>query len=116
MWTPDVVGLWSLLLSTVFGSILLLLNWKAIGDQRRVTLSWLWLLASIASVFASLFIPFGTLIFLVIWYFGHQSKQTEYVTERWGLVYPRRRWVLPVLVGLLLQLALIGGGTLLERM
>ena len=112
MWSPDAVGLWSLLLSTVFGSILLLLNWKAIGDERRVTLSWLWLLASIGSVVASFFIPFGTLIFLVIWYFGHQSKQTEYVTERWGLGYPRRRWTLPVLLAMLLQVALFAAATL----
>ncbi len=110
------MGILSLFLSTIFGSILVPLNWKAIGDERRVTLSWLWLLASIGSIVVSFVVPFGTLIFLIIWYFGHQRKQTQYVTQRWGLGYPRRSLSLPVLLGLLFQLALIGGVTLLERM
>jgi hypothetical protein len=115
LWNPDAVGILSLFLTTVFGSILLLLNWKALGDERRVTVSWLWLLASIGSIVASLFIPFGTLIFLIIWYFGHQRKQTQYVTQRWGLGYPRRSLGLPVLLGLLFQLVLIGTVTLVQR-
>ena len=34
LWNPDVAGVWSVFLTPVFGSVILLLNWETIGDTE----------------------------------------------------------------------------------
>ena len=36
LWNPDVAGAWSLLFTPIFGSVLLLKNWRAIGREDKI--------------------------------------------------------------------------------
>ena len=35
LWNPDAAGAWSLLLTPIFGSVLVRKNWQAIGDEAK---------------------------------------------------------------------------------
>ena len=41
LWNPDTAGVWSVLFTTVFGSILLRWNWQAIGYSDQRQLDWI---------------------------------------------------------------------------
>ena len=105
LWNPDACGLWSLLLSPVFGSILLLYNWKSIGDPDKVKQGGYWLAISLVALPLYWFIPFLGLVYIVVWYFAWQKPQTRYVKATWGKDYPRKRWGKPVLIGILAMVA-----------
>ena len=100
LWNPNAVGLWSFLLTPVFGSTLLLYNWRAIGDaaKQRESLVWLWV--SVAMLVVCMLFPVVTLPYLVTWYLSWQSKQTKYVVARWGNGYTRRGWGRPLAIAL----------------
>lgn len=100
LWNPDAAGAWSLLFTPIFGSILLLKNWQAIGDQKWVKAAKIWLAVSIFMLFPSVFFPLVGLIYIIVWYFAWQRNQTRYVKERWGTDYPRKNWGLPIALGL----------------
>ena len=114
LWNPDAAGVWSLMFTPVFGSILLLNNWQAIGRDDKVKAARNWLIASIVILIASLVmnvltirvmdvltLDAGTisLIYIIIWYFAWQKPQTKYVKEQWGMDYPRKSWTKPLLIG-----------------
>ena len=107
LWNPDAAGLWSLPFSPLFGSILVLMNWQAIGAVERVRSAWVWVALSVVSLVASVFFQWLPLLFLIIWYFAQQRQQTAYVKERWGDRYPRRDWGVPILLGVAGRVALI---------
>lgn len=98
LWNPDAAGAWSLLFTPVFGSILLLRNWQAIGDRARIRSARIWLVVSILIIFPAFFINYLGLIYLGIWYYAWQSKQSRYVKQRWGRDYPRKKWGMPLLI------------------
>jgi len=105
LWNPDAAGAWSLLLTPIFGSILLRKNWEAIGDPAKVRAATIWLAASIGIVIALwLYFPLGGLLYIYVWHLAWQRKQTDYVSDRWGTDYPRKGWLLPVTVGIVTQL------------
>ena len=112
LWNPTVAGMWSVLLTPIFGSVVILKNWQSIGEQPRVKTGWAWLAVSVAMI-----IVFGAtywihLIYLLAWYLAWPMKQARYVNERWGANYPKKSWVAPLLVGLgvivALAVALVG--------
>lgn len=111
IWNPNVAGLWSVFLTPVFGSILVLRNWQALDESPKAGLARLWLgislLMALLQFSAPALFPASTLAinvilfaYLIIWYFAWQRPQTRYVKERWGTEYNRRAWLVPVLVGL----------------
>lgn len=101
LWNPDAAGVWSLFLSPVFGSTLVLKNWQAIGDKARSKTGRIWLIVSIVMLIPTIFFPglFG-IIYIITWYFAWQRKQTKYVKEHWGKDYPRKSWTVPLLIGI----------------
>jgi hypothetical protein len=101
LWNPMIVGLCSLLLTPVFGSVLLLKNWEAIGNEQQVRIARGWLVLSLASLVAQLFFWWWFIPFLIVWGLGFQAKQMTYVMEHWGDEYPRRGWGVPLLLGAL---------------
>ena len=100
MWNPDAAGAWSLFLTPIFGSILVMLNWRTLGEGSRASSGVGWLIASVLMLFPSLLIPGIGLLWLIVWYFAWQRKQSKYVRERWGKDYPKRGWLTPILIGL----------------
>lgn len=99
LWNPDAAGVWSVFLTPVFGSTLLLRNWQAIGDESRARTGRIWLIASVIMLVVSGFVPLLGFVYLVTWYFLWQRKQTKYVRERWGTDYPRKKWGKAVAIG-----------------
>ena len=100
LWNPDAAGVWSVFLTPIFGSTLILKNWQAVGEQPRVKAGRMWLAASILVVIISGNVYWLNLLYLIAWYFAWQKKQARYVNERWGKDYPRKSWVAPVLIAL----------------
>jgi hypothetical protein len=100
LWNPDAAGIWSLFITPVFGSALVLKNWQSIGDDSQARTARVWLIASIIATVCYMFVPLLGCCYIVIWYFACQRKQTKYIKERWGKDYPRKSWSVPLLLGI----------------
>ncbi len=99
LWNPDAAGAWSLLFSPIFGSVLLLKNWQAIGREDKVGTARIWLIISIVMLVLTIFVGGVGLIYIIIWYFAWQKPQTKFVKTQWGKDYPRKSWKTPLLIG-----------------
>jgi len=100
IWNPEAAGGWSLFFTPIFGSILVLRNWQALGAKDKVRGAQLWLIASIIMVIVQFLVSTPLLfVYLVIWYFASAKSQAKYVREKWGKEYPRKSWLWPLLIG-----------------
>jgi hypothetical protein len=99
LWNPNAAGAWSLLFTPIFGSILLLENWRAIGMDDKVKAARWWLIASALMFIPTMILGAVGFIYLIVWYFAWQKPQARFVTERWGSGYPRKSWGKPLLIG-----------------
>ncbi|MEO1370024.1 MAG: hypothetical protein AAFX50_22815 [Acidobacteriota bacterium] len=106
LWNPDAAGVWSLLLSPVFGSVLIWLNWRRLGEDAKAERGLTVVLASMVMLILTPFVRGIGLFWIVIWYFAWQRKQTRYVSERFGKDYPRRPWTQVVCAAVLLYFAI----------
>jgi len=97
LWNPNAAGNWSLLFTPVFGSFLVWRNWLAIGERQRAGL--VWFIVSLVMLLPTMAVPGLGLLWLIIWYFGSARGQARQVRERWGNDYPRRPWLVPILIG-----------------
>jgi len=101
LWNPEAAGGWSLFFTPIFGSILVLRNWQALGVKEKIRGAQLWLIASIIMVVVQFLVSTPFLFaYLVIWYFASAKSQAKYVRENWGKEYPRKSWLWPLLIGL----------------
>ena len=116
LWNPNAAANWSLLLSAAFGAYLHMKNWQALGEQEKARQSRAWMIAVVAilalSIFAGAFLGAGVgnlvgFVLLITWYLTSARAQAAYVKERFGSRYPRRGWVLPIVVGLVV--VVLGG-------
>lgn len=103
LWNPEAAGAWSLIFNPVFGSILVLMNWQALGDKEKIRNAQMWVAVSIVVLVVLFFLPpaFWSVVsisYLLIWYFSAAKPQAKYFTERWGKAYPRRSWLWPLLI------------------
>jgi len=100
LWNPEAAGGWSLFFTPIFGSILVLRNWQALGAKEKIRGAQLWLIASIIMVVVQFLVSAPLLfVYLVIWYFASAKSQAKYVREKWGKEYPRKSWLWPLLIG-----------------
>lgn len=103
LWNPEAAAAWSLIFSPVFGSILVLMNWQALGVKEKIRNAQVWLTISIVVLVVALFLP-GTvrsvvsITYLAFWWLAAAQAQTQYIRERWGKTYPRRSWLWPLLI------------------
>jgi uncharacterized membrane protein YfcA len=128
LWNPNAAANWSLLFSPVFGAVLHMKNWQALGEPAKASAAKTWAVAVLAAFVAlallSAFLPEGKAMdglsravaigLLFAWYFSSARHQTAYVKERFGKSYPRRGWLKPLLLavlgvlGFLLAMGVIG--------
>ena len=108
LWNPDSAGALSIFCTPAFGSFLVLKNWQAIGDEKRIRSAKIWFGISVAFFFLGLIIQIFNFLYLFVWYFGSQKRQTIYIRKRWNNVYPQKSWWRPLLVGLLVAVAYYG--------
>jgi uncharacterized membrane-anchored protein len=112
LWNPNAAANWSLLFSPVFGALVQMKNWQALGEDERAATSKMWAIGSAITIgiFTLLSIVSAVLtsspdigrsvglILLVVWYFANGRAQSKYVKEQFGTDYPRRGWGKPLLV------------------
>ena len=116
LWNPNAAASWSLLLSSAFGAYLHMRNWRALGEHRLADQARIWMAVSIGVLVLTIF--FGTLTgagygigrlisfsILIAWYFVGAKAQVREVKERFGDAYPRKGWLLPLVLGFLILCA-----------
>ena len=54
LWNPNAAGAWSLLFTPIFGSFLLLKNWREIGADDKVRSARTWLIVSVVMLVPSM--------------------------------------------------------------
>lgn len=100
LWNPEAAAAWSLMLSTVLGTTLVHLNWRAMGELRRANVALTWVAGSVAALIGTLFAhPVIGMGFLLAWYFFAVRPQKREIENRYGIHYPRRSWLVPVVAG-----------------
>jgi hypothetical protein len=106
LWNPNAAANWSLVFTPAFGAYLHMLNWRAVGEEKRAAGSMKWFLVGIALLvlYAVLGIALPDsesadgltrlipLIFLLSWYFGGARSQAKYVKVRFGTNYIKKPW------------------------
>ncbi|MBD8532225.1 MULTISPECIES: hypothetical protein [unclassified Massilia] len=106
LWRPSAVAAWSLVFTPVFGSWLLMHNWRVLGQARAARTARRWLLASMAVLGVELFAtavndrvngstPLAQLIglaWLGLWLLAAAAPQWHLVRRRFGRRYARRGW------------------------
>ena len=107
LWNPDAAGLWSLLLTPIFGSILVRKNWRAIGDEAKARTGMVWIVASVLMLIPSIAFSLGPFIYIIVWYLAWQRPQAQYIKQRWGKDYPRKGWGMPLLWAVLIYVGAV---------
>ena len=112
IWNPNAAANWSLLFSPVFGAILPMKNWDALGEPAKAAGAKAWATATlvliVALTSASAMLPDSKAldaasrgigpILLLAWYFSSGRSQARFVKERFGAAYPRKGWTRPLLI------------------
>jgi len=115
LWNPNAAASWSLLFTPVFGAILHMKNWEALGEPQRAAGARSWAIGSLiflvviaiaGGIWADSKALDGLsriagLILLVAWYYASGKRQQAFVLARFGKSYPRRGWSKPLLFALL---------------
>jgi len=116
LWNPSAAVNWSLLFTPVFGAILHMKNWQALGEMEKAETCKAWAILSFAiilglsvlaalqptdSVFHSHLIRDLGLVLIIVWYMGNAREQTGYIKSRFGRDYQRKNWLVPALLALL---------------
>lgn len=110
LWNPGAAATWSLLFSPVFGSILHMKNWQAMGEPQKAATSKSWALATAAvlvvSIVLSVALPdskgvdllsrLASFVLLIAWYYAIGKSQGSLVMARYGKDYPRKGWAKPL--------------------
>lgn len=116
LWNPSAAVNWSLLFTPVFGAILHMKNWRALGETEKAEICKAWAILNFAIILGlslmAILQPFDSayhghllrnlgLVLLPIWYIGNAREQTGYVKSRFGETYQRRDWLVPSLLAML---------------
>lgn len=129
LWNPNAAANWSLLFSVIFGAVLHMKNWEALGEPEKAASSKRWAVgALIFFVVMTVFSAFTedekladaiTKIFafglLITWYFLNARAQQRYVIAKFGQDYPRKGWLKPIgwailtIFGFIVVAGLVGG-------
>jgi hypothetical protein len=113
LWNPGAATAWSLLFTPVFGAILQMKNWQALGEPVQAARARTWaigcavytVLVSLASIVvpaSAIFDRFALvsdLALLLVWYFANGRAQIGHVRKRFGKTYLRRRWGVALSIG-----------------
>ena len=121
LWNPSAAARWSLLLSPIFGAMLHMKNWQAMGETEKAAQSKKWVWGCVA--FFVLLVAAGMVLpdtreidllsrgaglgLLIAWYSLSARDQVRFITRRFGTDYAKRGWGRPLLYALLVFFAFI---------
>ena len=114
IWNPERVGVLSLLLTPIWGSILLSKNWKSLNCPERArkvnVWGWIWLIVLITYLFVVanflenviniLIIPL-----LIIWYLKFVQEQVNYLKNN-NISYDKKGLLNPIMKGIAVPIVL----------
>lgn len=106
LWNPVAAVWWSLLFTPVFGSVVQMKNWHALGEHEKAGQAMIWsvsmaavlIVASIISALNPALSRIGNLtglLVMVLWYVACAREQIDYVALKGA--YSRRGWGMPIL-------------------
>ena len=121
LWNPNAAAAWSLVFSPIFGAILHMKNWQALGQPEKAAICKNWAIGVVGFivflVLFSLFLPeskaldalsrFGGIGILVAWYYNIGKSQQAFVLARYGKTYARKGWAKPICLAVLVFLGFI---------
>lgn len=113
LWNPGAAVGWSLFLTPVFGAVLQMKNWQAMGETTKAFDAKLWAVGMAVAILgvtlALAVLPQSRLLdalghvvglpLLIVWYYATAKAQVTRVAALYGRQYPRRGWVGPLLAG-----------------
>jgi len=121
LWNPRAAAGWSLLFGPLFGSLVHMKNWQALGEKEKAATSKAWAMASLAFIVLtalSAALPDSPRIdmafraagfgLLVGWYYSSGRAQNGFILARFGYDYPRKGWAQPLLLALAAVAAFFG--------
>lgn len=121
LWNPGAAAAWSLLFTPIFGALLHMGNWEALGKHDEARKSLWWAIAtgafSVGSVVLAFVMPEGWLgalenwlwlIWLLLWYALHARDQVDFVNYAVEGDYIRRGWGKPFLITAVVYVLLVG--------
>ena len=128
IWNPRAAANWSLLFSPIFGALVQMKNWQALGEPDRAATSRNWAIGSVfffvAMTLVAVVAPDSKavdgltrllgLVLLVVWYYANGKSQHAYVLGRFGTTYKKKGWGIPLLwavaglVGFVVAMVLVG--------
>ena len=118
LYNPNAAANWSILLTPVFGSWCVYTNYKQLGEKSRAQTSLaVTILIAVATVFGPLLSMFAPVpdavgraipfVALILWYFIEAKGQVNFIKTR-GIVYEKKPWGTPVLIGVLAVVLYLG--------
>lgn len=119
LWNPNAAASWSLLFSPLFGALLHMKNWQAMGETEKAESARKWAYGSLAFIMVMLLMGVimpsspavdlvsrvGGFSLLIAWYYAGGKRQQAAVLARYGKNYPRKGWAKPLGLAVL---ALVG--------
>jgi len=130
LWNPEAAAFWSLLFPPIFGALLHMTNWRALGEPALAASARRWVIASVVFYLIFLLVPFilpqsdgqlpdlalnaGAFVLLIAWYLASARGQAKYVKGRFGTGYRRRGWGKPLLRVVLAFGALLGAAFIVD--
>ncbi|ATQ78223.1 hypothetical protein CR152_29715 [Massilia violaceinigra] len=119
LWNPDAAACWSLLLTPLFGTYLIIRNWEALGEPGRAVRACWWFALSLVMLILNFYysllcgeslpIRMSNVIFLLVWYIAEASPQERFIRERLGTDYARQSWAVALPCALVLFIAYVFG-------
>jgi hypothetical protein len=91
-----------------FGSLLVALNWRSLGEVRQAKRAMLWFYAALIVFGLELMIPITplrfaivplvTIVLLLAWNFAECERQRRLIKRDFANQYERRGWFVPIFV------------------
>lgn len=111
LWNPGPAGVLAFFFTPIFGAIIIMKNWEAMGENEKARQSKMWAIGSVvfyaALLAVSAFLPDTSMTnvlgrgaamgYFVAWYMKCCKDHKDVVTSRFGTAFPKRGWTMPLL-------------------
>jgi len=121
LWSPGVAAGLAFFLSPIFGALINMKNWDAMGEPVKARQSMMWIYGTVGFYVLMLVAAFSVpdefasdglyraagLGFFIAWYMTSGKDQKDVVEYRYGKTFPKRGWAKPVLISIGAYITLI---------